>query len=174
MHWWNRKWMCCDCCMTQHWLLHTGFSIRGLNINTALRFSPVKEKVLLSISCVIMINNEYIILFHRAEEVTLWIFAFQNKYYFRMTKLKINQILEALHQFTNVSCKSLNEAMLLTSYHWESELLISRTHRGSDLDPMSLSRRLSQDTVSSTLVTHWAAMSGRKHRQITMWTQHVT
>ena len=51
-----------------------------------------------------------------------------------------------------------NPAILLTSYHWESELLINSTHRGSDLELMSLSRRLSQDTVSSTLVTHCVAM----------------
>jgi len=42
----------------------------------------------------------------------------------------------------------------LTSYHLPSVLLINSTHRGSDLEPMSLSRRCSQDTVSSTLETH--------------------
>lgn len=47
----------------------------------------------------------------------------------------------------------------LTSYHWESVLDINSTQRGSDLEPMSLSRRFSQETVNSTLVTHWAAMS---------------
>ena len=48
-------------------------------------------------------------------------------------------------------------SLLLTSYQWPSLLLISSTHRGSDLEPISLSRRLSQVTVSSTFVTHCVA-----------------
>lgn len=51
----------------------------------------------------------------------------------------------------------------LTSNHWESVVFISSTHKGSDLEPMSRSRRWSQDTVSSTFVTHWAAMSDGRH-----------
>lgn len=42
--------------------------------------------------------------------------------------------------------------LIHTSYQWEPEGLMYKAHRGSDLEKTSMSRRFSQEMVSSTLV----------------------
>lgn len=60
----------------------------------------------------------------------------------------------------------------ITSYHCWPLVFKNNTHRGSDFDPMSLSRRLSQEIFSSTFVTHWAAISWavrKRKKWVSQW-----
>lgn len=60
----------------------------------------------------------------------------------------------------------------ITSYHCWPLVFKNNTHRGSDFDPMSLSKRLSQEIFSSTFVTHWAAISWavrKRKKWVSQW-----
>lgn len=47
---------------------------------------------------------------------------------------------------------SFSPGLVLTSYQLESEVLMYKAHKGSDLEKMSMSIRFSQEMVNSTLV----------------------
>lgn len=60
---------------------------------------------------------------------------------------------------TTHSTRMYTKVVSITSYHCWPLVFKNNTHKGSDLDPISLSKRLSQEIFSSTFVTHWAAIS---------------
>lgn len=80
------------------------------------------------------------------------------------------------HSFDSQQVLTLAEQSLnlLTSHQWGPELFMRRTHRGSDLENVSMSSRFSQEMLMATLVTQSVALGpGSPPAAITNWRAHT-